>query len=516
MTRAFCRLVLHYSVARLSWKTIKSLRRPRARRTNDATKHDDDNDVVTPVEFEILQGWTVLAFHHLYVSCGIEYVVTCFVPFYFHFKMMALIATFAVPSRPYKFGGGMSPVVSYLFDYLIVPGVQRVHTLLGNDPRGWARHQLAMLPFLLLDWLVFPGLLTSEDGKRQARERLRNGDGGGDSVMVPPPIAFPVFLPGRSSDDGMISSDDDRSLSPMENEDERRPPLLATEGGDADAPRNELVRRDSLLANDNRNQNADDDAGRLDARKIDEGGGGVMIRGTMTPPRGAGSTHLDGGSRVPALPPTTTPNEERSSSSPAEIFSSRKRFESIILTPLVRRRLASTASKLKRFSPDCRGGSNGGLPSLSKSPLGRREGSRDDRGVNGDGDGNDDASRTKIARSSIVGLPVGAADGPGGTLQTSTRQRRGDGGRRRERLSLGDHFRELVTGDANVRVRDHLFDLDLPSTPERRKGSGGSRGGGGREGGRSSRQVDPDEWEGINALNVTTRRSTRIAKGKVS
>jgi hypothetical protein len=177
------------------------------------------------------------------------------------------------------------------------------------------------------------------------------------------------------------------------------------------------------------------------------------------------------------------------------------------------RRLASTASKLKRFSPDYRGGGNGGLPSLSKSPPRRREGSRDDGGVNGDGRENDDASRNRISGSSIAGLLVGAADGPG---ETPTRQRRGDGGRRRERLSLGDHFRELVTGDANVRVRDHLFDLDLPLTPERRKGSAGSRGGGGRVGGRSSRKVDPDEREGINAGNVTTRRSTRIAKGKVS
>ena len=32
-------------------------------------------------------------------------------------------------------------------------------------------------------------------------------------------------------------------------------------------------------------------------------------------------------------------------------------------------------------------------------------------------------------------------------------------------MSLGDRFRELVTGDANIRVRDHLFDLDLPTVP---------------------------------------------------
>jgi len=171
MTQAFCHIVLHYSVARLSWKTIKSLRRSRSRHR----RRQNDNDAI---EYEILQGWTIIAFHSLYVSLKIEYFVRFFIPFYFHLKMMVLLVTFVLPS----FGGingssdeyGLSPVISYWFDYLIVPGINKVHELMDNDPKGWAKKQIAMLPFLMIDFLIAPGMFTSEEEKQLARDRIRN------------------------------------------------------------------------------------------------------------------------------------------------------------------------------------------------------------------------------------------------------------------------------------------------------------------------------------------------------
>jgi hypothetical protein len=451
MTRAFCNLVLHYSIARLSWKTIKSLRRPRKSysppRTNDddidCVDDIDDVDGVSPVEYEILQGWTILAFHHLYIECGIEYAVRCIVPFYYHIKMMLLFSTFVVQTRPMGFGGGMSPFVAYWFDYVVVPCVHRVHTFVGGDPRKWATLQLAMLPFTLVDYFVFPGLLTPEDGIRSARDRLR---GTMAVVVAPPPIAFAVVPPpgGRSSSTidvvPMISSDDDEAAS------------FGTK---------------TTIA---------------------------------TPQRKGGSTG-------------TIPDEVPRDSLPPPLSSRTTTIANgPILTPLVRRRLASTASKLRKFSPDYRpcGGGYGALPRLDKSSP-ERVGDLDND-ENDDDDDDDDVPRAKFFGRRIIGSPPvsGAADG-GETRSSSfatTRRRRDDdgGGRRRgQRLSLGDHFRELVTGDANVRVRDHLFDLDLPSTPERRKGRVSSGRG----------KVNTDERGGVDARHVTTRRSSRIAGKKI-
>jgi len=104
MTKAFCHLILHYSIARLSWKTIKSLRRTR----HNIHRNKKYNN--TTPEYEILQGWVILAFHTLYVSLGVEYMVRFIVPFYFHFKMIGLLLTFVLPSWGDRNGcSGLSP-----------------------------------------------------------------------------------------------------------------------------------------------------------------------------------------------------------------------------------------------------------------------------------------------------------------------------------------------------------------------------------------------------------------------
>jgi hypothetical protein len=40
----------------------------------------------------------------------------------------------------------------------------------------WVRLRLAMVPFVLVDWFVVPGLLTAEEDKHLARTRLRGGN----------------------------------------------------------------------------------------------------------------------------------------------------------------------------------------------------------------------------------------------------------------------------------------------------------------------------------------------------
>lgn len=419
MTKAFCHVVVHYSIARLSWKTIKSLRRSRLQRkkynrsnATPATHQKNDDDDVVP-EYEILQGWTILAFHSLYVSLGIEYFVRFIIPFYFHVKMIVLIATFVVPSWAGKNGGGdgsdfgLSPVIPYWFDYLIVPGVHRVHELLDQDPKGWAVRQLRMLPFWIIDVFVLPGVLSTDEEQRTSRVHTPTG---------PPSEAFPA----------PISHANDLS---------------------SDLCFGHLMLEQRILRET-----------KIDAIKSDSS------ETTQTPPR-----------------------DQNTSLTASTVF---KKLTH--LSPAVQSQFASSAMKLKRFSREHR--NNGDLLSPNVTPRRYKPASEAD----------------KCDKSHATKPPLSEewSDKEDWGRSSSPKPRR----RRRERLSAGDHFRELVTGDPHVRVRDHLFDLDLPSSPRRGLGS--------QTDGYFDKDSDRPGSSGNRSVkgysNVTARRrSTRLAKKKI-
>mmetsp|Transcript_16533 Transcript_16533/g.34924 ORF Transcript_16533/g.34924 Transcript_16533/m.34924 type:complete len:492 (+) Transcript_16533:45-1520(+) len=488
MTQAFCQLVLHYSISRLSWKTIKSLRRSRSRlrrakkcdggdiiappttRTDSGRKNDDGEDL----EYEILQGWTILAFHSLYVSLGIEYLVRFVIPFYFHMKMIALIATFVVPSWSGRNGGGgdgssdfgLSPLISYCFDYLIVPGVHRVHNLMDQDPKGWALRQLAMIPFWIIDYFILPGILTSEEEKQLILETRRREDkmsAEEDVFKAPPSGAFPP----PTISDSELSSDPGFGQPAM------------------------LIDEDTTMRENNGGSQSQSAAVQIasDAKQFQKQHDESKSMWS-TPPRSE-KLIVDFGVRTPTTSSTN-----------------RKPF-ALSLSPAVKSRLASSAMRLKRFSNEHR--RNGGLLSPEPNPPAE---ATDAKG--------DDASKEEAMS------PPRKWFGQ----QSAKKTRR----RRRERLSFGDHFRELVTGDANVRVRDHLFDLDtdLPSTPRRRlrprhemgsvtdeesKSSSTSTSTSNKKNNNIAEKNRDLDFEGqgrFDGSNVTTRRSSRLAKKKAS
>eukprot|EP00578_Thalassiosira_sp_NH16_P024397 CAMPEP_0181085044 /NCGR_PEP_ID=MMETSP1071-20121207/5020_1 /TAXON_ID=35127 /ORGANISM="Thalassiosira sp., Strain NH16" /LENGTH=479 /DNA_ID=CAMNT_0023166821 /DNA_START=54 /DNA_END=1493 /DNA_ORIENTATION=+ len=475
MTQPFCHLVMHYSVARLSWKTVKSLRNGKRqyRLSHEKSGRDDvsslttsKNDDVSSVEYDILQGWTIIAFHSLYVSTGMEYFARFFVPFYFHLKLIVLIATFVIPS--WRRGGadgtgefGLSPVISYWFDYLIVPCVHRMHDFMDHDPKGWAKQQLAMMPLLIIEYFILPGVLATEEETNLARNKIRKVSTiGGENIKTPPPESFPH--PINSANSSSVQCSIEASGERISLREIRDDSKFATEDAEiftkvSDSQASRKGRTHTKLAT----PQPDDSESNY-----------------KTPPRRQ---------KEPSFFSRTTNNTLTPSST------SKKSFKSI-LPASVKTRLASSAMRLKKFSHEHHRAVSPHSPSttpLSYELL--------------DADVGDSVSKAETTIKRIMESPPKKWADENERKSLPRKNRR----KRRERLSLGDHLREIVTGDSNIRVRDHLFDLNqsLPSTPRRTLPPHPDRGGVMDEHTKSN--------SGERNHHVTTRRSTRLAKKNV-
>ena len=428
----------------------------------------DNNEEL--LEYEILQGWTILAFHSLYVSLGIEYFVRFFIPFYFHLKMIVLLVTFVVPSWGGKNGSsefGLSPVISYWFDYLIVPSVNKVHEFMDNDPKGFAKQQIANLPLLVIDFLIAPGVLTSDEDKQLARKRISNvrganGNGeGGDKHKTPPPDAFPQPIANLKQSDELsdvhmeLDEQQHQQTSDSETKDESQSaPAL----GDVTYIQNSFARRYEKQKTEQNQTTTKNESESM----------------PRTPPRGQTDSSLFN-------------NDE---STPIRRSRISALTNSAILSPAVKSRLAASAKKLKRFSHEHQ--RKGGLLSPKRTTPRKGYEELDDDGNSGN-------------ESTIQSPKLHEDENKTSTTTRITRRKR------RERLSFGDHFRELVTGDANIRVRDHLFDLevDLPSSPRRRVRTPPKTEDRRKKGNTTNTNMD-----GLSP-NVT-RRSTRLARKNVT
>ena len=446
MTKAFCHLILHYSVARLSWKTIKSLRRTRHLHTNK--KHN-----YAAPEYEILQGWVILAFHTLYVSLGVEYMVRFIVPFYFHFKIIGLLLTFVLPSWGGRNGSsstgseyGLSPVISYLFDYVIVPGIHKIHDLMDNDPKGYAKKQLAMLPLLVIDLFIAPGIFTTDAQKLYARDRISNvgmekeEDNREDKYdSIPPPEAF--------------IQHDTIDINPLDEQPKSRESKDELQSNASDEVSNTSMKLENEQCISYKTK---DDTEQSIEEQSDSFRNVSFIQDSFTRRYEEQKTkeskqQPDDNETIPATPPRKQAEStlfENNETTPTRRSRLSSLTHSSILSPAVKSRLASSARKLKRFSQEH-------AATLSPKRRHRKENELLDETKAGDS-----TSDGIIEPPQIVHLDENEAQ----TSRRTTRRKR------RERLSFGDHFRELVTGDANIRVRDHLFDLetDLPSSPRKR------------------------------------------------
>ena len=363
-------------------------------------------------------GWTLLAFHSIYVNSGIEYPLSFIVPFYYYFKLLLLGATFALPSivslNPLKNwsseNSGSNPMIVCWFHYLIVPGVHRMHEFMDHDPKRWMIEQISILPFLLLDYFILPGVLLSDEDKERVRLKVNGQDGevnGTEIEDVPAPSAPPASL---------FQRDD---IFPIKT---NHVDLIENVSEDNDSISRSDVVLDPISCQRNQvsyEYNLNQSPTRQNTKTI-----------LKTPERPTTS-----------LFPRTTPTGFT-----ANLY---------INSPVAKSRVASSTLRLRRFSREHE-------PAVTLTPRLKDLASKYEGLNKSTGKKKKDSSPELEQRKQRLRYSPSSNENisPNKNIDTARPERS-----RRERLSLGDHFRELVTGDANIRVRDHLFDLDLPSVP---------------------------------------------------
>ena len=91
MTQGACRILIYLGTLRHLWRSIKSLRKLSRDDANNG------NDSISPsVHLDILEVWSLLGLHSLYISTGLEQFFQ-YLPLYFYVKMFGLFLFFFFP-----------------------------------------------------------------------------------------------------------------------------------------------------------------------------------------------------------------------------------------------------------------------------------------------------------------------------------------------------------------------------------------------------------------------------------
>lgn len=111
------------------------------------------------MDLEILQLWSLVALHKLYVHLGIEWFLS-FIPLYYYIKMLLLIITFTPHTR----------FPNFWYELILIPLMTHIHQLLLIDWKAWIQREAMLLPWRIVDLVLFPGLLHSEDELREVKK----------------------------------------------------------------------------------------------------------------------------------------------------------------------------------------------------------------------------------------------------------------------------------------------------------------------------------------------------------
>ena len=143
MFQTLCALLVRICTVRLAWASMKELNK-----NNKIAPVEQQQEEVLDVE--LLQLWCWIAFHSVWVLSGLEFLLAKLVPFYYFFKLISFVATFTPGTK----------VPSFLFEVVVIPTMERLHTLLTTDVPSLLHclmDELQLLPFKLIDWFLLPG-----------------------------------------------------------------------------------------------------------------------------------------------------------------------------------------------------------------------------------------------------------------------------------------------------------------------------------------------------------------------
>ena len=169
MTKVACMIILQVGTIRHLWKSIKTLRK---KNTSEVSEPNESNNTADSVfiDNDILEVWSLLGLHALFTYTKIENVLQ-YIPFYYYLKMIGLSIFFFIPSATNK-----NVPAQFLFDKVLVRGVDKIHWFLTyyDEYSDWCKRQFYSLPWRVVD-LIFPGLLqysTSIDWRECQESRL--------------------------------------------------------------------------------------------------------------------------------------------------------------------------------------------------------------------------------------------------------------------------------------------------------------------------------------------------------
>eukprot|EP00551_Chaetoceros_affinis_P006904 CAMPEP_0203680872 /NCGR_PEP_ID=MMETSP0090-20130426/40926_1 /ASSEMBLY_ACC=CAM_ASM_001088 /TAXON_ID=426623 /ORGANISM="Chaetoceros affinis, Strain CCMP159" /LENGTH=545 /DNA_ID=CAMNT_0050549145 /DNA_START=18 /DNA_END=1655 /DNA_ORIENTATION=+ len=456
MTKAACNLVLNVTKICLSWRSIKSLKRL-GKSQNEGKISTVDYNGDCNNDLEILQLWSLIAFLTIYEQSGIERVISFF-PLYYYFKMIIMIIT-AIPSTKFP---------DFWCELLLVPMMKKFHELMDLDWKTFLEREVVLLPWRILDLTILPGvfcddLLLEEVKLRrlmQIQKAIEDGNDGG-------------FGNGRCYDD-----DETEQIH---------------EGKDDVDNTNADSEDDIGIDNIEGDEGSITETAPIDLNTIDEQSK-LLIQ---TSPK-EGPTHSPSKSPSPRSS-KSTPKQKQPQNRKTPATSTRR--QTSITSPVARSRVAASSLHLRKFSRDHKPSSGLLRETKAMTMRNKKDGvSPGKQRITSPGKGRTKTASTRsnaTTRSRVKAPPRSAfqrtkvsptkekspktkADPNENDERESTEKDTfhtlidetdndddSYGDEMRGRDSLGNRLRNFITGDTNIRIRDYLFDLDLPAAPSR-------------------------------------------------
>jgi len=410
MTRAFCQLIIHFSTICLSWRSIKALqqqsREKNALSAAVAGKDENNAQNITTTNNVLIMDMEILQLWALYALHKI-YVelgveyIVSYIPFYYYIKMLVLLAT-VIPR---------TKVPSLWFTTVLVPMMKKCHEMLNVDWGEIIWREIVLLPWRILDITIIPGVLGSHGSHEEELKMLRR-----DQLL-------------RSFSEEPQQQEtftDNVDVNTIENENSRL------------KPREKRLKSKYTSMNNTPPSSQHQSKHRRRKQTNSEG----SVRSPIARSRvAASSLHLRKFSREH----TDTQSEQQEQ----EAFSaSRRRTSTSVrrnnhLSPH-KSSIASRPSNMedKGSTPPRRYRTSRTSSTPTRTPPTRRKKIQKSSGF----------KKSKSIQSFINESP-------------SPNNDKKNENKKKGRKSLNQQLRNFIIGDSNIRLRDYLFDLNLPSLP---------------------------------------------------